>query len=125
MRAAPIQMRPSAIATTKGRRAVSNVTRYAGICGVMSDSVCRKPLCESGYARVGELHQARFRQGPRERLSAPMLIGCEVGLHIQASRATEASYELAEACLVEVGSSPHQRRALQETRKPCRRRLKR
>jgi hypothetical protein len=33
--------------------------------------------------------RARSRLGSRERLAAIMLMGCEVGLHIQASRVTE------------------------------------
>ena len=36
MRTAPVQMRPSATAATKGRTADSNAARYAGICGVMA-----------------------------------------------------------------------------------------
>jgi hypothetical protein len=50
--------------------------------------------CDSGS-------EARSRLGSRERLSAIMLMGCEVGLHIQASRMTEVP------CWS--GSSPHQR----------------
>src|SRR6516162_7531838 len=55
MRMAPIQMRPSAIAATRGRMAASNVTRYSGTCGTM----VQLHVEAKAFRRPGGLHTQR------------------------------------------------------------------